>query len=253
MHPAAVSPHMNTNTSQFTPFAAHQQQAPGNSLLTSAMLAARYPGDEGMGGLTQQGLISQMLAAQSPAPPGKQSMELLSSELLGAARFGATQPLPGSAGSLQAGSLAPSQFMMAPSASSAGSSSLGLPMGMRQSFQAPQGCEMSRTEEKQTVESNGAEEPSEIARGTRVDERTRRLIVKNSFLHLEDSESDKEEEIVECNSSVRSSSMPSSVGRETRLRNLPSADILQMLARFNSAQTSMASTMGQCENSTWPT
>eukprot|EP00930_Biecheleria_cincta_P064818 TRINITY_DN5048_c0_g1_i1.p1 TRINITY_DN5048_c0_g1~~TRINITY_DN5048_c0_g1_i1.p1 ORF type:complete len:1163 (+),score=169.80 TRINITY_DN5048_c0_g1_i1:481-3489(+) len=324
MHPAAGALNMNTDSRPSDGALMTQQQAfgstgPSSSLLTSAMLAARPCSSEMGGGLTQQALAAQLLAAQNPGAnlPGGQvglaqpmsspsgpsgmsseaqkrgaqtiepfgshyatsqnpeSRQLLSSQMLAAARLGMTQPLSGCS---QLGSTRPthmsgdgseprslSSLSMPHTSPDAGSSacrgtnqvlnnlmgsqfmalqnmgtgvhtsSLGLPMDMRSTFPtSPEG-------DKQTVEYDDADE--QISRSSnRIDERTRRLIVKNSFLHVEDSDSDKEEEPVECNSSVRSSSMPSSIGRESRgARNLPSSEILQMLARFNSSQTPMPS------------
>ncbi|CAJ1450824.1 unnamed protein product, partial [Effrenium voratum] len=63
-------------------------------------------------------------------------------------------------------------------------------------------------------------------------ETQRTLFVKNSFLHVEDSDDDEDDVNCDGNSSHRSSSMPSSMGRDYEDRpwnRLPSADMLELL------------------------
>eukprot|EP00931_Biecheleriopsis_adriatica_P036181 TRINITY_DN20849_c0_g1_i2.p1 TRINITY_DN20849_c0_g1~~TRINITY_DN20849_c0_g1_i2.p1 ORF type:complete len:812 (-),score=177.65 TRINITY_DN20849_c0_g1_i2:55-2181(-) len=72
----------------------------------------------------------------------------------------------------------------------------------------------------------------------------RRMFVKNSFLHVEESDDEQDEPNCDGNSSHRSSSMPSSMGRydeERPFRQMPSADMLQLLHSLRNRDVAMQS------------
>mmetsp|Transcript_45903 Transcript_45903/g.107237 ORF Transcript_45903/g.107237 Transcript_45903/m.107237 type:complete len:875 (+) Transcript_45903:89-2713(+) len=73
---------------------------------------------------------------------------------------------------------------------------------------------------------------SSSRRGRNNLENTRRMLVKNSFLHVEDSDDDEDDLNCDGNSSHRSSSMPSNFSRdyeERARRSMPPADMLELL------------------------
>lgn len=83
---------------------------------------------------------------------------------------------------------------------------------------------------------------------TRNWESSHKLFVKNSFLHVQDSDEEEEDPNCDCGSSHRSSSMPSCISRDTEDRaynRLPSAQMMELLYTFrNKPRSAEGQTMG---------